>query len=119
MSAASASGDGRASSTTTTQTTTTTYDVERKPRRWLALFALVPLVAGVIETNERIEDDLEEQALDAGATSAAFTAQDGEICADDFDAVSARVKDITGVVILEEGDDCPCLLYTSPSPRDS
>ena len=105
MSAAPASGDRRANSTT--QTTTTRYDVERRPRRWLALLALVPLVAGVIETNERIEDDLEERALEAGAARADFTAQDGEICADDIDAVSERVRDITGVVKLDEADDCP------------
>ncbi|MEM8745506.1 MAG: fasciclin domain-containing protein [Actinomycetota bacterium] len=82
------------------------YEVERTPIRWLALLGLIPLVGGVIVTNELIEDDLEEKAIEAGALTASFTAQDGEICVAD-PSVEDDVRDITGVVKLDVDTDCP------------
>ncbi|MEM9039961.1 MAG: fasciclin domain-containing protein [Actinomycetota bacterium] len=82
------------------------YEVERRPIRWLALLGLIPLVGGVIVTNELIEDDLEDKALEAGALTASFTAQDGEICVAD-PSVEDAVRDITGVVKLDVDTDCP------------
>lgn len=103
MDARSSSG---ATSVTSTTRTDTRFVVTRRPRRWLALFALVPLIGGVIETNSRIEDDLEAKALRRGATSADFSAQSGKICAAELDTVLADVADATGVGSVREADDC-------------
>jgi uncharacterized surface protein with fasciclin (FAS1) repeats/outer membrane protein OmpA-like peptidoglycan-associated protein len=89
-----------------TTTETTRYEVTRRPRRWVALLGLVPLVGGMIETNSRIENDLEDKAVALGATSASFSVQDGEICAPDVDAVAAALRDVTGVASVEVADDC-------------
>ncbi len=100
--------NARAGSGTSVSSTTTTsrYTVTRRPRRWLALIGLVPLIGGVIETNSRIETDLEAKAIELGATTADFTAQAGAICVEDFDAFADRLREVRGVGSVERDSGC-------------
>jgi OOP family OmpA-OmpF porin len=100
----------RSSRSATSTTTTRRVQAYRKRRLWPLLFAPGVLIAGIAETNSRIEDDLEGKArrmLGDRFVSADFSAQDTVLCVNgDFDEAYRIVKEATGVERVVRDASC-------------